>query len=99
MINDLNLFLKPALWVLFTFFGNKAMAICTLISLAIFLLIPLAYYTFKGRRVKKMLYAEAVLISLAFIVGGWWFCGVVLFSVATYLACIWDFPVASLDTK
>lgn len=96
---DPHLFFKPVLWVLFTYFGNKAMAICTLMSLIIILSITLLIYVLKGRRVKKLLYAEVILICLAFIVGGWWFLGVVILVLATYLVCVWDFPVATLDTE
>ncbi len=95
-----HLFFKPVLWVLFTYFSNKAMAICTLMSLVIILavLIFIKLVILK-KRVKKLLYAEAILICLAFIVGGWWFPGVVILILATYLVCIWDFPIATLDTE
>ncbi len=96
---DSNLLVYPILWIAFTYFGSKPMAICTLMSLVVILSILLFTYVFKGRRVKKLLYAEAVLISLVFIIGGWWISGIVVWLTATWLVCIWDFPIATLDTK
>lgn len=97
---DPTLFIYPALWIMFTYFGNQAMAICTLMSLAIILavLIFIKLVILK-KRAKKLLYTEAILVSIIFIIGGWWVVGIILSAIATYLVCIWDFPVASLDTK